>query len=135
MRYAPYQNEYLAAQTMSDGERLDYFLTRVFETDEVWLLRNQHGWLQRELESRPSCLLWPYQRFAADAALDYWHDYSPSSMALDFFLDHLLDDLIAQNLMIDIMPRGIAAGCLITAQRLRSIFRGMIDAGEYRLDG
>ena len=135
MRHSPYENEYLAAQTMSEQQRLEYFLMRVFETDEVWFLRNRHGWLWHESDGQSACPLWPYKRFAGDAALDYWQDYSPSSIALDFFLEHQLVELIEHKVLIDIMPRGSAAGCLIAPQRLQSIFHGMIDAGEYRLDG
>lgn len=134
MRQNPTEGEYAAAPTMADHERLEYFLTRVFETDEVWFLKNPQPF-ERLLDGRPTMPLWPYRRFASDAALDCWMDCVSSSVSLEHFLYTLLDEPIARGVTLDLMPRGEAGGCLIGAARLRAILEGMMDAGEYRLDG
>lgn len=134
MRQTPYEHEYQSAPTLKDQERLEYFLTRTFETDEVWLLRDTRGLLQRTLDAQPTLPVWPYRRFASDAALDYWQDCVPTSVSLEYFLEHTLQMLAQPDLTIEIMPRGEAAGCLIPASQLTAIVQGMMDAGEYRLD-
>jgi hypothetical protein len=136
MRHEPYESELRAVPLMSDGELLDYFLLRIFETDEVWGLNDSASWLLREHQANLYLPLWPYRRFAADAALDFLHDGSPASVALEHFIDQTLRPLIDGNTMLEIMPRDSAKlGCVISPHRLLDILIGLIDASEYRLDG
>lgn len=134
MRQSPYEHEYQAAHTMRDNELLEYFLTRVFETDEVWFLSDRAGLMQRPIAEKTTIPVWPYRRFASEAALDYWQDYAPTSVSMEFFLEQTLPTLESAELQIEIMPRGHQAGCLISVKQLTSILQGLIDAGEYRLD-
>lgn len=135
MRHQPTGLEYNAVSHFKDSERLEYFLTRCFETDEVWLLADRSGLMVRDLNHEQTLPVWPYRKFAADAALHQFNDHAPTSVALDYFLDSTLNGVETQKLLIEIMPHGDQSGCLITPDRLRSILMGMIDAGEYRLDG
>lgn len=135
MRHTPYESEYAAVKTMDDAALLEYFLTRSFETDEVWFLNDRAGLQRREIEGQTTCPVWPYKGFASDAALEHWQSFSPTSISLDFFLYQRLQELMNQPVMVEIMPRDTGAGCLIAPGRLLSILQGMIDAGEYRLEG
>ena len=136
MRHEPYAAELKALPTMSDGERLDYFLLRIFETDEVWGLDEGADWLVREHGDDLYMPLWPYRRFAADAALDFLHDGSPASVALEHFIDNTLRPLMDSDTLLEIMPRDAdTLGCVITPHRLLDILIGLFDASEYRLDG
>ncbi len=135
MRHMPTAGEYAAAPTMTDGERRDYFLTRVFETDEVWFLKAPPRLFEREVDGCRTFPVWPYRRFASEAALEVWQDCVPSAVSLEHFLDVLLQEPHGRGVLVEIMPRGEAVGCLISAARLKDILVGMMDAGEYRLDG
>lgn len=134
MRHTPYAIEYASAPTLSDGERLDYFLTRAFETEEVWILRDTGGQLLLDRGGDGHLPVWPYQVFARDAAI-LWPGYEPCAQALEDFAFTTLIALIDADIGVDVMPRATAAGCLITPHRLLDIFEGMFDSGEYRLDG
>ena len=135
MRYNPYENEYRAVQSMSDGELLDYFLLRVFETEEVWGLQQRGQWFVQAAPDIRHMPLWPYKKYASEAALDIWQDCVPHALSLEYFLDHTVPWLIEQDVMLNLIPRGENLGCLISPHRLRDILVGMQDAGEYRLDG
>lgn len=135
MRHTPYESEYTAIQSMEHSELLEYFLTRVFETDEVWFLKNAAGWLTCEADNHTVLPVWPYRRLASDAALERWESHAPSSVSLDHFLYAMMREFTTSNVMIEVIPRATQSGCLIPAQRLLGILEGMIDAGEYRLDG
>ncbi|MFT3931155.1 MAG: DUF2750 domain-containing protein [Spongiibacteraceae bacterium] len=136
MRHEPYESELRAVPTMSDGELLDYFILRIFETDEVWGLNEGAGWLVREHEGKMYLPLFPYRRFARDAALDFLNDGSPISVALEHFIDHSLHELIETDTMLEILPRDTAKlGCVISPHRLFDILIGLFDSAEYRLDG
>lgn len=136
MRHEPYESELRDVPTMRDGELLDYFLLRIFETDEVWGLSEAAGWLVREHEGNIYLPLWPYRRFASDAALDFLNDGSPAAVALEHFIDQTLRPLVDTDTMLEIMPRDTATlGCIISPHRLLDILIGLFDASEYRLDG
>jgi hypothetical protein len=50
-------------------------------------------------------------------------------------MNDTLQWLIDDDIGIEIMPRLSGQGCLMSPHRLLSIIEGMLDAGEYRLDG
>lgn len=135
MRYVPYDHEYKAAGAMSENERMEYFLTRVFETEEVWGLDDQYDWLLREANGETYMPVWPYKKFAADAAIGEWAHCQPEAEALEVFLNGTLPLLIEEGILVEVMPMTGQAGCLVSPQRIKSIIEGMIDAGEYTLDG
>lgn len=135
MRYEPYAEEYAAVPDMTDGQLLDYFLYRLFETEELWGIREGPQWFTREIDGHITQPIWPYKRYAEEATVDEWDYLMPVACSLEFFLYQALDKLVAQDVMLEIMPRKMAAGCLISPQRLFSILEGMIDSGEYTLDG
>ena len=134
MRHSPYESEYQAVQTMSDTQRLEYFMSRVFEAEEVWFLNTQAGAHYRTLDEEKTFVVWPYKRFATEAALDVWQDSFPASCSLEYFMEQTLEELTQGNFIVEVMPRGSDAGCLINPKRLGAILQGMIYAGEYRLD-
>lgn len=135
MRYSPYEHEYQAVATMTEGELLEYFLTRVFETEEVWGLDDGAEWIMHEQDAQICMPVWPYQKFAAEAVSGKWEHYHPQAESLEDFLHTTIAMLIEENAMLDIMPRESIPACLISPQQLKSILDGMIDAGTYTLDG
>jgi len=134
MRFEPYEVEYESVGSMSDTDRLDYFLLRAFETEDIWALRQGREWLVREHDGKMLMPLWPYKRYASEAALDIWMDGRPDAMSLEFFVDEYLAGLEG-DVLLDVMPRGDQPGCVITPRQLLGILEGMQDAAEYRLEG
>lgn len=136
MRYSPYESEYAAVPAMDDGELLEYFLLRVFETEEVWGLEDEYGdWLTREVNAQVTVPLWPYERFATEARESIFTTGTPGALSLEYFIEHKLPSVMAEGGMLEIMPRTKGPGCIVSPQRLVSILEGMMDAGEYTLDG
>lgn len=135
MRYELYQDEYAAVPTMTDAQLMEYFLLRVFETEEVWGLKEGELWLTRKIDGQITQPVWPYKRYAADAAVDAWKNLSPAADSLEFFLYQRLGRLATQGVMMEIMPRNPGHGCLVDPQHLFSILEGMIDSGTYSMDG
>lgn len=136
MRYTPYEQEYVEAATLDDSQRLEYFLTRVFETEEVWGLDDGAEWVMRDRQpAEKSLLVWPYQKYAVEAAEGPWRDLEAQAESLECFISNTLEMLIDENAVIEIMGQENELGCIISPHRLLSILAGMIDAGEYTLDG
>lgn len=135
MRYVPYDHEYRAATFMTEGELMEYFLTRVFETEEVWALEDKADWVVREQQGQSRMPVWPYRKFAVEVAIKDWSHCLPQAESLEVFLQDTLDMLIEDDVMMEIMPTTDRQGCIVSPQRLKSILEGMMDAGEYTLDG
>jgi len=136
MRYEPYEQEYNEVATMSDTQLLDYFLSRVYENEEVWGLKEGGAyWMSYELNGQETQPIFAYKRYADEAAVGDWEVLIPVAESLEYFMEKTLTRLIEQNITIEIMPRKSAHGCLVTPQKLLSILEGMIDAGAYSMDG
>jgi len=135
MRYSPYEHEYEAVISMTESELLEYFLTRVFETEEVWGLDDGAEWIMREQGAQASMPVWPYKKFASESAVGHWGGFQPQAESLEEFLQNTIMALIEENAMLEVMPRQSEVGCLISPQKLKSILDGMIEAGTYTMDG
>lgn len=134
MRYAPYSEETNATSTMSEPQLLEYFLTRVFETEEVWGLDDGCEWIITEHEGQQVMPIWPYQQFAIEAACEEWTAHRPTAESLEDFVYQTLSQLIEEGAMLEVMNSPQRRGCLVSPHRLQEIFLGMFDAGEYTLD-
>ena len=132
MRYVPYDNEYESVKQMTEAQLLEYFLTRVFEAEEVWGLHDGCDWLIDE--DKQTMPIWPYLKFAETSGLT-GNDFNTTAESLEDFVYQTLGQLMDDNIELDIMPSAERAGCLISPHQLYSILTGMIDAGEYTLDG
>jgi hypothetical protein len=52
MRYEPYDYELKSIPTMDNEELLEYFLTRIYETEEIWGIRKGgHAWITYDRNS------------------------------------------------------------------------------------
>lgn len=130
MRYEPHKDEVAAVPTMTDEELLEYFLYRIFETDEVWGLKEGGQWLGRQWQEQETLPVWPYKRYAEDAATGDWAGCSPVAESVESFCYQMLNSLARSGKVVEIMPRATAAGCLISPQRLFSMLENMMEARE-----
>ncbi|MGR8935292.1 MAG: DUF2750 domain-containing protein [Gammaproteobacteria bacterium] len=134
MRYEPYDDEYAAVPSMTDEELFEYFLFRILETDEVWGLKDGPQWIRREIDGQETLPVWPFKRFAAEAAINDWQGLNPGADSLESFIYSTLNKLVGQNVMVEVMPRKSAAGCLVKPIRLVTILENTMYAGEYTLE-
>jgi hypothetical protein len=140
MQYEPTASEYALLKNCSDSQRLDYFLVRIFETEEVWSLRQGARWFAHLIDAHAddgiaAIPIWPYRNMAKQAALDVWMDCRPDAVSLEYFMDSEIPKLIAEGVYFDIMPNDHDSVRVISASQLATIMEGIIDAREYRMDG
>ncbi|MYM62277.1 DUF2750 domain-containing protein [Pseudomaricurvus sp. HS19] len=136
MRYAPYETEVKELGVMSESQLLEYFLTRVFETEEVWGLEDDCEWATIQLAAHSAMPIWPYQQLANSAAsnLPAANNLLPTAESLEDFMDHTLPSLIEEDVMLAVMTSEESTGCLVSPHRLLDIFTGMMESGTYSLD-
>lgn len=130
MRYQPHADEYAAVPTMTDEELLEYFLYRIFESDEVWVLKDGARPITRHFANSETFPIWPYKRYAEDAAVGEWADLKAVADSVDYFAYQALDKVARQGLAVEIMPRQAAPGCLISAKRLFGMLENMMEARD-----
>lgn len=133
MRYAPYEQDVHAFAIMNEAQLLEYFLTRVFETEEVWGLDDGCEWITRESNGQMIMPVWPYQQLAAMDAADS-EGASPTAESLEDFVYQTLGQLMEEDIVLAVMGSTSQRGCLVSPHRLYEIFTGMFNAGEYTLD-
>lgn len=135
MHQAPTATEADLLKNATTQERLDYFLTRAMECEDVWGLSNASGWVMKE--DSDTCILpvWPYAVMAEACAEDEWEDYVPDSTSLEHFVYGILPQLREQAIDIAIMPTPQDPGLRVDAKALFEIFERKLDTVEYFLDG
>lgn len=131
MRYEPHPDEVAAIPDLSDEELLEYFLYRIFETDEVWELKDGAQSVTRQVGDYETLAVWPYKCYAEDAAVGDWTHLKPVADSTDFFAYQTLNKIARQGLTVEIMPRAAAPGCLITPQRLFGMLENIMEARDH----
>lgn len=133
MRYVPSPRELENVSQMTSQQRLQYFLSRVFEVEEVWGLADNQGWIIQEEGEKVLLRIWPYREFAE--ACRFESDLRTQAISLDHFYEHTLEMLIDRNICLDILSIPDAQGSIIDASELQGIFNSLMDSGEYFLEG
>lgn len=135
MRHQPSNSEQQQLEAFSPSELLHYFLTRVIESEELWGLGDSSNWVMRETGEITSLPVWPYKTFAASCALDDWEDYSPCAVSLEHFVYQLLPVMDKQDIKVEIFPYKTRTGRLMESRELASLLEGMMESGEYYMEG
>lgn len=135
MRYKPSDNELLEIETLSEELRLHYFLSRVIESEEVWGLGGEAGWLIKDLDDKTIIPLWPYELLATACAQQSPGRPATVAVSLEQFVYSLLPKIEQQNIQLEILPTNSQPGKIIQAQALAAIVEGMMESGEYYMEG
>jgi len=133
MRYEPTGHELNEIAGMVAQQRMHYFLTRTVESEEVWVLADPQGWVMRDDAGKTILSVWPYRQFAEDCADSA--DLRPHATSLDHFIESVMLVLVSQGVYIEVLPTRQQGGILIAAAELLEIFEGLVDSGEYYLEG
>lgn len=135
MKYLPSETELKELESCDPKEQLDFFLTRVIESEELWGLGNTSGWVMKEINEQTILPVWPYEIFAANCATSEWQDYTATAVSLEHFVYKLLPIMSKQNIKVEIFPSKSLPGSLMKATELASLFEGMMESGEYYMEG
>lgn len=135
MKYQLNETELIQVNSYGEKERLNFFLSRTIESEEVWGLSNQSGWIMKEEKDKTILPVWPYDILALNCAADVNQDYSPGAVSLEHFVYNLLPVMVRQEIKVEIFPTATQAGHLLNAKELASLFEGLLESGEYYMEG
>ena len=135
MHHAPTATEFKILETASNEERLDYFLTRAMECEDVWGLSNASGWIIKEEDDCNLLPVWSYSVLAESCAQGECSNHTPDSVSLEHFVYDVLKQLDQQDIWVEILPSPQRPGFIIEASALFEIFERKLDTAEYFLEG
>jgi hypothetical protein len=135
MQYAPTSSELQLLQTLSAIERFEYTTPRLIESEEVWSIGNDDGWLIREQGEQQIIAIWPYRQLAAEYAQVQEPDSTPQSVSLEQFLYGVLKQCRSHDIKLEIMPTPQQSGQIVEAETLYEILEGMMESGRYFIEG
>ncbi|WP_353570455.1 DUF2750 domain-containing protein [Candidatus Albibeggiatoa sp. nov. BB20] len=130
MSLAPNTERQAGFAKFSAQERIEYFLTRTMEGEEVWVHADDEGWLMREENEKTILPIWPYENLAqANLA---GGESTVQATSLEHFIDILNHN---QAIHLDIMPLPEQPIVLISIVEILSMYESLIDSGSYFLEG
>ena len=135
MRYSVNASELLEVESYKPEQRTHYFLTRAIEAEEVWGLSNPSGWVMKNENKTTILPVWPNEQMAARCAGDEWCEYTAASVSLEHFVYQLLPAMQAQDIRVELLPTPGRPGSLVNARELAAIFEGLMESGEYYMEG
>lgn len=135
MRYKPSDNELAEIETQTAEYRFHYFLSRAIESEEIWGLGDAAGWLIKEVDGQTIIPVWPYETLADGCAQQGGGNQATIAVSLEQFLYSLLPLMNQQNIQIEILPTAGLPGKLMEAKALAAILEGMMESGEYYMEG
>ncbi len=135
MRYTPPDTELAILDTMPANERLHYATTRMVESEEIWSLGNDSGWIISEMEDRQIIPIWPYRQLALEYTSGKPDTLLPQATSLEHFVYDILDKCSVNNIWLEVFPTINDRGKLINSSELYEIFNGMLETNEYFIEG
>ena len=106
-------------------KQYDYFVHKVADWGEVWLLRRgDTEYAMSEDVDEPedrAVAVWPHPRYAeACKEAGGWPDYEVVATPTEAFVDDLLSALIAEGIDVAVLPMPDGRSVRVPARRLRS---------------
>ncbi|SBS33024.1 hypothetical protein MSP8887_01844 [Marinomonas spartinae] len=106
----------------ADSERLAYFIEQAKQTQTVWSLSNEEGFVMVETDDGDCVMVWPDAEFASQWAVEDWDDCEPIAIELSTFTGQWLPSLMQDNITIAVFPNIEDEGKLSTAEELKALF-------------
>jgi hypothetical protein len=135
MHHAPTSAETKFLIDSSSEERLDYFLTRAMECEEIWGLSNVSGWLMRDNGGTTTLPVWNYAVMADTCAIGELSGYDADSTSLEHFVYGILPQLRDMDVSVELLATPERQGIQLTAEALFEIFERKIDSESYFPEG
>lgn len=112
---------------LSARERYGYFIQLAVDTEEVWGLKNEEGWMlagDGSEEDRDAFPVWPHPDFATACAFGDWQGAVAEPIGLDELVEDLLPILEEDGLSVAVFPTPDGDSAVVAPV----VFRGDLEA-------
>lgn len=135
MHHAPTAAEAKYLVDARSEEKLDYFLSRAMECEEIWGLNNASGWIMRDYGETTCLPVWNYAVMADACAIDELSDYAADSTSLEHFVYGILPQLRDMEVKVELLATPEQKGIQLTAEVLFEILERKLESAEYYPEG
>lgn len=135
MRTSPTPSEVAMFEDLTNEERFDYATIRMAECEEVWSIGGENGFAIQEEGGKPYIVIWPYQQLAEEYCVGEHKGQKAVTISLELFQYNMLDRCQQEEINIQVFPQPGREGHRITALDLHSYMEGLIESGEYYMEG
>lgn len=120
MTYRLSTKEFEAVSSLSPRERLQHFVKRVADWEEVWSLKNHEGWVLAGVPNgQEAAPFWPHPDYARACRTEQWADCEPAAIELRAFIDRWIPGLARDGRAVSVFPVANGRGVIVTADALR----------------
>ena len=135
MRCNPSEEALAEIASMDEEQRLDYFLSRAIECEEVWSLGSDCGWTIREEGEQRVIPVWPSQELADRCACGDCERQRSDPVSLEHFLYRVLAMMQENGILVEVLPLAQRPGKLMPAEALFEALDRSLAGGESLLGG
>ncbi len=135
MRTTPTASELAMFGELSLEELYHYAITRIAECEDVWGIGGDEGFTILEKEDKSYITIWPYHQLAEAYCVGEHEGLQPVSISLELFAYNMLNQCQDQGIAIEVFARPGQPGRWIFANELFGILEGMMESGEYYMEG
>ena len=102
-------------------KRVEYFVKRVADSEELWGLRDEDGWLALgDDEGNDLFPVWPAERYAAAYAAEQHAEERPERIPLEEWLDEYLPGFAEDGVQVAVFPIPSGQGVVLKPEELRA---------------
>ncbi len=98
--------DFLDLSKMLPEPRFEYAMEKMLETEELWGLFGQNGWLMVKADDDTCMPIWPYPEFAKAWMKDDYPDCEPKAIPLIEWRELWLPGMAKNNTLILVFPLG-----------------------------
>lgn len=109
------QEEVNSVSTMGAFDRYRYFIKKIADYDEIWVLKSESGDLAlSEVEGNILLPFWSAKEFTRSCLNREWEYYIPTKVTLDELETEILPLIDDKKYLIDVFPVNNKAGFVVT---------------------
>lgn len=119
--------EILAVSALTAERRVEHFIKRTVDHQEVWGIRKGDWALSANSSGVTVFQVWPFDDYAQLCCVGEWADCVPASMELDFFIDTFVPNLCEQGIAVGVFYTPTDNGILMPPNELADRMRAYED--------
>jgi hypothetical protein len=107
--------------TLPGDQRYRYFVSKVGDSEAVWTLKGEDGFVFFATHDTAQCKcfpFWPHPDYAAALALDMWGDTKPEKIDLHSFISDWLPGISRDNLKVAVFPTPLGTSIIVEPEML-----------------
>ncbi|MCW8866368.1 MAG: DUF2750 domain-containing protein [Colwellia sp.] len=107
-----------AIERYDEQKRFNYFLETVIDTQEIWVLVDEHGCMMLNTEDEDCVPVWPNQDFAQQWITDDWQACKTEAISLNTWQSRWTAGLEEDELAIVVFPNQAEEGVVLFPDEL-----------------